>query len=106
MKIKVLKTTKAASCKQGISTRDYLEGETYEIFNELAEVFITQGWGVEEKEIKIIEKAIEKAPENKMFTAELDNKAIEVIEETKEEVVEEKNEEVTKNKIFTKKKKR
>lgn len=75
MKIKVLKTTKAASCSAGISVKLYEEGQIYKIHNELGQVFINQGWGVEDKPIeeKAIEKteienkAVEKAPENKSF---------------------------------------
>ncbi len=64
MKIKVLKNTKAAKDKLGIEAFDYQSGETYEIFDELASVFISQNWGVEVKEqikqeIIIEEKAIE-----------------------------------------------
>ena len=71
MKIKVLKNTKAAKDKLGIEAFDYQAGETYEIFDELANVFVSQGWGVEVKaeevkQIKIEEKAIDN----------LENKAI------------------------------
>ena len=73
MKIEVLKTTKAATCPLGIETKDYIAGEVYEIYDELAEVFIKQGFGKKaiEAEVKAIDeadlenKAIEAAPENK-----------------------------------------
>jgi hypothetical protein len=79
MKIKVLKNTKAAKDKLGIEAFDYQAGETYEIFDELANVFVSQGWGVEEKtekekQIEIEEKAINNL-ENKAVD-NLENKAI------------------------------
>jgi hypothetical protein len=83
MQIKVLKNTKAAKDKLGIEAFDYQAGETYEIFDELAKVFISQNWGVEEKEaqevqeIKVEEKEIkteEKAIDN------LENKAVDNLE--------------------------
>lgn len=80
MQIKVLKNTKAAKDKLGLEAFDYQAGETYEIFDELANVFISQGWGVkkeakeETKEIKIEEKAIENL-ENKAID-NLENKSI------------------------------
>ena len=87
MKIKVLKTTKAASDELGSFIKEYQAGETVEIFNELAEIFILQGWGVEFKEfvveeIKevlieeqvIEEKGIEESPENKAVESSSENK--------------------------------
>lgn len=61
MKIKVLKNIKAAKDKLGIEAFDYQAGETYEVFEELANVFISQGFGVKAEVIeeKIEEKAIE-----------------------------------------------
>ncbi len=73
MLIKVLKTKDAASCKLGISSMKYFEGKTYDIFDELADIFIKQGWGIEQK---IEEKSIEESPENKMFSGNLENKQI------------------------------
>ena len=71
MLIIVTKTQKAASCKLGIESKEYLQGETYNIFDDLAKTFIKEGWGVELKEKKeepkIEEKSFEKAPENKAF---------------------------------------
>jgi hypothetical protein len=83
MKIKVLKNTKAAKDKLGIEAFDYQAGETYEIFDELANVFISQNWGVEVKEqikqeIIIEEKAIENLEEKALDN--LENKAIENLE--------------------------
>jgi hypothetical protein len=73
MKIKVLKTTKAASCIRGISTEEYQEGETYDIFDELAETFLKEGWG-EKAETKALPKLENKAVEK------VENKALEVKE--------------------------
>jgi hypothetical protein len=69
MKIKVLKTTRAASCIRGISIEEYLSGEIYDMFDSLANTFIKEGWG---------EKAVEKS-----FKIKLENKAIEKVEEDK-----------------------
>lgn len=79
MKIKVLKNTKAAKDKLGIEAFDYQAGETYEIFDELAKVFISQNWGVEAKkevkqEIAIEEKAINNLEDKALDN--LENKAI------------------------------
>ena len=80
MKIKVLKSVKAAKDELGIEAFDYQAGETYGIFDELAKVFISQNWGVEEKEaqeaqeIKTEEKAIDNL-ENKAVD-NLENKSI------------------------------
>ena len=58
MLIKVLKTTKASKNELGIEVFEYLQGETYDIYQELAEVFLKEGWGekaidnLENKDIK------------------------------------------------------
>lgn len=76
MLVKVLITTKASKNESGTQTFEYLEGETYDIYQELAEVFLKEGWGekaidnLENKEEIIKEKAIE----------ELENKAIDNLE--------------------------
>jgi len=87
MQIKVLKTTNAASNQIGNFSKEYKEGETYEIFDELAQVFINEKWGVLVSEEKAFDetlenKAIQKAPENKLFGKK--QKKIEVASETKE----------------------
>jgi hypothetical protein len=78
MKVKVLKTTKAASCSKGIAIKEYIQGNTYEIFDDLAQVFIEQGWGekAEAKAVKLElkKKVIEKSPENKAVGESTDNK--------------------------------
>lgn len=84
-KIQVLKTTRAASSIDGAFVKEYLAGQTYDIFEELAQTFVKQGWGV-----KFEEKAVEKAPENKAMQSAPENKSFEVlVEEKVEELVEE-----------------
>lgn len=76
MLVKVLITTKASKNESGIEVFEYLQNETYDIYQELAEVFLKEGWGekaidnLENKEEIIKEKAIE----------ELENKAIDNLE--------------------------
>lgn len=98
MLIKVIKTQKAASCPMGVKTKVYeAKEEPQEIHDDLAKVFIKEGWGIlanepvnnsqeeekvqeevkEIKEEKAVEetenKAIKKSPKNKSFA---DNKNI------------------------------
>jgi len=58
MKIKVLKTIFASKDETGTKIFEYQAGEVYNIYQELAEVFISQGWGVAE-EIEIETQDIE-----------------------------------------------
>jgi hypothetical protein len=81
MKIKVIKTTLAASCPLGIATKRYIEGQSYDIFEELAHVFIKQGWGTLEEEVE--QKAINKAPENKAIFNNDETKEIEKVSKKK-----------------------
>ena len=74
MLVKVLKTTKASKNESGTQTFEYLEGETYDIYQELAEVFLKEGWGEKAIDNFIEEKAIEEL-ENKAID-NLDNKHI------------------------------
>jgi hypothetical protein len=92
MKIKVLKTTKAATCELGISTTTYKAGETYDIYDELAKVFIKEGWGENPDNTKKIEKPkiddVKIKAKNKVKTkatleAKIENKAIEEAPENK-----------------------
>lgn len=69
MLIKVLKTTKGAKNQNGVECQEYLANETYEIFDELAEVFISHGWGV---------KAIDNLEEDKIEIQE--EKALDILE--------------------------
>jgi hypothetical protein len=77
MLIKVLKTTKGAKNQSGSECREYLANQTYEMFDELAEVFISNGWAV---------KAIDNLEEDKIEIQEekaldiLENKAIDNLE--------------------------
>jgi hypothetical protein len=89
MQIKVLKTVIAAANEVGNFSKEYKEGETYEIFDELAQVFINEKWGVlENSEEKAFDetlenKAIQVAPENKFFRKKV-KKETEEISENKE----------------------
>lgn len=65
MEIKVLKTTIASKNQTGNQCFEYLQGEIYDIYDELAEVFLKEGWGelvIEEGENKAIDNL-----ENKQF---------------------------------------
>jgi len=73
MQIRVLKDTQAASCALGIFVKEYKRGSTYEIFDELASVFVLNGWGVEFEEFPD-EKGIEESPENKAVESSSENK--------------------------------
>ncbi len=48
MKIKVLKTIIASKDETGTALFEYEANKVYDIYQELAEVFISQGWGVAE----------------------------------------------------------
>lgn len=72
MEIKVLKTTIASKNQTGTQCFEYLQGEIYDIYDELAEVFLKEGWG--EKAIEELEnKAIDNL-ENKQFKTKKVNK--------------------------------
>ena len=65
MEIKVLKTTVASKNQTGTQCFEYLQDEIYDIYDELAEVFLNEGWG--QKAIKEYEnKAIDNL-KNKQF---------------------------------------
>lgn len=86
MLIKVLKTTKASKNQTGLEVFNYEAGNVYDIYSELAEVFITQGWGIKFEEAKeeIIEEIKEEAEEEIILEEKaienLENKAIENLE--------------------------
>ena len=79
MEIKVLKTTVASKNQTGTQCFEYLQDEIYDIYDELAEVFLNEGWGElaieedEEEENKAIDKTID----------EYENKAIDGLENKK-----------------------
>jgi len=96
MEIKVLKTTEAATCKLGINTTKYISGQTYKMYNELATIFIKQGWGEDPNNTKREEQKAERAREvarlkaqkekaeaKAILEAKIENKAIEVAPENK-----------------------
>ena len=56
MKIKVIKTTQASQDVSGSKVFEYKAGEVYDIYQELAEVFISQGWGKEIETQEIVEE--------------------------------------------------
>lgn len=76
MLVKVLKTTKASKNESGIEIFEYLEGKIYDIYQDLAEVFIKEGWG--EKAIDNLEND-EEDNEEKALDG-LENKAIDNLE--------------------------
>jgi hypothetical protein len=47
MRIKVVKTNFASKDQTGTKIFEYQAGEVYDIYQELAEVFISQGWGID-----------------------------------------------------------
>ena len=59
MKIKVIKTTQASQDASGTKIIEYKAGEVYDIYEELAEVFISQEWGEIEIETQELEIKIE-----------------------------------------------
>jgi hypothetical protein len=65
MEIKVLKTTVASKNETGTQCFEYIEGEVYDIYNDLAEVFLAEGWG--EKAIDDLENQAIDNLENKQF---------------------------------------
>ena len=75
MEIRILKSTTASKDPTGTKSFDYLEGNIYDIYDELAEVFLNEGWGelaIEEDEDE--DRAIDKAIDG------LENKAIDGLE--------------------------
>ena len=72
MEIIILKTTIASKDYTGTQCFQYLQGEIYDIYDELAKVFLKEGWG--EKAIDNLEnKAIDNL-ENKQFKTKKVNK--------------------------------
>lgn len=58
MQIRILKTTIASKDKTGTQCFEYLQDEIYDIYDELAEVFLKEGWGelaIDEYENKAID---------------------------------------------------
>jgi hypothetical protein len=62
MRIRVTKTTRAAP--DGVTVRSYRAGETAEMPEDLARVFLREGWG----------RAVEAAPANKALDGAPENK--------------------------------
>ena len=83
MEIIILKTTIASKDYTGTQCFQYLQGEIYDIYDELAEVFLKEGWGKlaidedEDYEDKAIDEYEDKAIdnlENKQFKTKKVNK--------------------------------
>ena len=119
MLIKVLKTITAATDQSGCKTKEYKKDSIEDIYNELAEVFIAEGWGesiIEEKSIEDIENKVikEEEIEDKSIKEEeiekkvikedkIDNKSF--LQKTKNSLQKTKNS-LQKNKNFFNKKKK
>lgn len=80
MEIIILKTTIASKDNTGTQCFQYLQGEIYDIYDELAKVFLKEGWGklaIDEDEDKAIDEYEDKAIdnlENKQFKTKKVNK--------------------------------
>ena len=83
MEIIILKTTIASKDYTGTQCFQYLQGEIYDIYDELAKVFLKEGWGklaideIDEYEDKAIDEYEDKAIdnlENKQFKTKKVNK--------------------------------
>ena len=83
MEIIILKTTIASKDYTGTQCFQYLQGEIYDIYDELAKVFLKEGWGklaideYEDYEDKAIDEYEDKAIdnlENKQFKTKKVNK--------------------------------
>ena len=83
MEIRILKTTIASKDHTGTQCFQYLQGEIYDIYDELAKVFLKEGWGKlvidedEDYEDKAIDEYEDKAIdnlENKQFKTKKVNK--------------------------------
>ena len=83
MEIIILKTTIASKDHTGTQCFQYLQDEIYDIYDELAKVFLKEGWGklaideIDEYEDKAIDEYEDKAIdnlENKQFKTKKVNK--------------------------------
>lgn len=77
MEIIILKTTIASKDYTGTQCFQYLQGEIYDIYDELAKVFLKEGWGklvIDEYEDKTIDEYEDKAID------EYEDKAIDNLE--------------------------
>jgi len=107
MKIKVLKTIFASKDQTGTKIFEYEAGEVYDIYQELAEVFISQGWGVaEEIETQEIKDEIKiETQKEKEEEIEIETQELEIEIETQEEEEEEEEEIEIETQDFPKKNK-
>jgi hypothetical protein len=74
MKIKVIKTILASQDETGSRSFEYKAGEVYDIYQELANVFINQGWGEEIKTQEIVEEIETQELEIKIETQDFPKK--------------------------------
>jgi hypothetical protein len=93
MKIEVTKDIKAA-CEKGILIKEYKAGNVYDIYEDLADVFLKEGWGVSPENTKKIEKtkiddtkakakADDAAKRKAILDAKIENKAVKKTPENK-----------------------
>jgi hypothetical protein len=93
MKIEVTKDIKAA-CEKGVSTKEYKAGNVYDIYEDLAQVFLKEGWGISPENTKKIEKpkiddtkakakADDAAKRKAILDAKIKNKAVKKAPENK-----------------------
>jgi len=68
MKIKMLVTKEGATDSSGTATKTYEEGKTYDVFEELAKVFLREKWAKKEAKQTQAEKG-QNAPKAKNSTA-------------------------------------
>jgi hypothetical protein len=77
MRIRMLSTQRGAD--DGVTVRSYEAGQEYEIggsprAEDLAAVFLREGWAVEVKSPPVVEEKASAAPENKAVSAAPENK--------------------------------
>jgi hypothetical protein len=59
MNIKMLKTITASKDKNGTHIKEYIEGQEYEVFDELKQIFLQEGWAIELRDSNIELQEIE-----------------------------------------------
>lgn len=75
MQVRILKTIKGATSPAGTHTTEYKAGETYDIYESLATILISNGFASEVKNIEIEKKKFEKKFENKAIEKSPENKS-------------------------------
>lgn len=59
MNIKMLKTITASKDKNGTHIKEYIDGQEYEVFDELKQIFLQEGWAIELRDSNIELQEIE-----------------------------------------------